>query len=293
MNIVDNTWKEIVGTPLTIATHFPRNQAQRDLLQSLTDRFVASHFSLRALVADIVTSGYLNLKSPDQACGEAFSYPPVFDPWVRDEPDAVKRNNSAADAVHALSSRTLLSAAYAALGWPHPTNEPFPEGLGVALDVGCFDDFSTCEALASACSEGACCAERDAACAAVDDGLAEAEFQRGIGVFHGASEKGFRGLDFQARLFFESRFGLCQKPAGVDRDVVDDVIADLSQRGGTVGDAVNALEFRVAGADVFDDADLGLDVDNAVSVDDEEDLRVVCGALLASPQFQLTGIALQ
>lgn len=194
MNIVDNVWREVMGNSLTISTRFPRNAAQQEMLTYLTDRFVEAHFSLRQLLADIVTTPYFALKSPEQSCGtSAYPYPALLDPWVRAEPEVEKRGNGAGDAVHALSGRTLLSSAYAALGWPSPTNQAFPEGF-----FGDLDGDTT--------------------------GLSEVEIQRGLGIFHGISEKGFRGLDFQAQLFFESRFGACQKPKTVLRDAIDVIL---------------------------------------------------------------------
>ncbi|MDP2341134.1 MAG: hypothetical protein Q8O67_09260 [Deltaproteobacteria bacterium] len=294
-NIVDNTWREVVGSPLTIATHFPRNQSQRDVLQSLTDNFVASHFSLKQLLADVVTSGFINLQAPESACSDAFGYPPIFDAWTRDEPVPEARNNAASDAVHALSARTLLSASYAALGWPAPEAQAFPEA---GLDAECFELFNSCTALEQACADGECCPERDASCAAIDGPLSETEVQQGIGVFHGISEKGFRGLDFQARLFFEARFGSCEKPAGVAADVVDDVVAASATA--TVEDLVLTLKERLtqdtsldAGERALLEGLMGRALDRPAAdvVDVEAKLRVLCGALLASPQFQLTGVA--
>ncbi len=299
-NIVDNTWREVIGSPLTIATHFPRNQSQRDVLQSLTDDFVARHFSLKELLADVVTSGYLNLQPPENACSDAFAYPPIFDPWTREEPEPEARNNAASDAVHALSARTLLSAGYAALGWPRPASEAFPEGAATAdLDFGCFDLFPDCPTLESACLEGQCCPEKDAACGASTGPLTETEIQGGVGVFHGISEKGFRGLDFQALLFFEARFGSCEKPADVDHDAIDDIVS-RGNAAGSVRDTVLALKERLINDTSFDGAERqqlealfggSLDQPAAGVVNLESSLRVVCGALLASPQFQLTGVA--
>ncbi len=44
MNIVEKVWKEITGTPLTIANYFPRNAAARDQLQSLTETLIKSGY---------------------------------------------------------------------------------------------------------------------------------------------------------------------------------------------------------------------------------------------------------
>jgi hypothetical protein len=234
----------------------------------------------------------------------------VFDPWVRDEPIAAMRRNSTADAVHALSARTLTSAAYAALGWPAPTNQSFPEsgadageGEGeVEFDQSCFDQYPDCTSLLAACAEGTCCPEAEVSCPVDDPSapLSEAELQSGIGVFHGVSEKGFRGLDFQARLFFENRFGRCARPESVANDAVDAILSEARSTGGTVGDVVLAMKERFVGTRTMDDderplleAVLGSLSAQASSVDGtalDQGARTICGALLASPQFQLRGV---
>ena len=71
--IVENVWRDVVGTPLTIANYFPRNQASRDELQYLTDRFVRSHFSLKQVITDVVVSRWFNQKPPSSGCGSADS----------------------------------------------------------------------------------------------------------------------------------------------------------------------------------------------------------------------------
>src|SRR5690606_36271224 len=38
--MVEAVWREVIGTPLTIANYFPRNRESRDLLHELTDAFV-------------------------------------------------------------------------------------------------------------------------------------------------------------------------------------------------------------------------------------------------------------
>ena len=43
----------------------------------------------------------------------------------------------------------------------------------------------------------------------------EVPFERGVGMFLRNSERGFRGLDFQARLVWENHYGACARPAWV------------------------------------------------------------------------------
>jgi hypothetical protein len=301
MNIVDNVFREVIGTPLTISTRFPRNAAQKKLLQTLTTDFAKNQYSLKELLADIVTSRYFNIKSPDAGCTDAYAWPAVFDPWVLAEQDPAKRKNAASDALHPLSARTLLSAAYTALGWPEPAGSNFPTGLVEDLDPACFDMFPDCPSLETACERGTCCAEKDALCGNQSEALSEEEIQRGIGVFLGISEKGFRGLDFQARLFFEARFGRCEKPSGVNEDAVDKLVASLA-KDATLRDAIGALKDRFVSDATIDESeekalksifatDLGASASSVADL--SAGLRTVCGALLASPQFQLTGMGLR
>jgi hypothetical protein len=140
LNIVDRVWKEVIGSSLTISTRFPRTQAAHDRLEHLTNHFVAERFSLKTLLLDIVQTAEFNALAPADGCGPAYALDPVFDPWVRDEPELERRRNSAADGVHPLSPRTLMSATYAALGWPVPQGSRFPGFFGGDDDMDGMDD---------------------------------------------------------------------------------------------------------------------------------------------------------
>ncbi|MFO0762527.1 MAG: hypothetical protein U0359_39170, partial [Byssovorax sp.] len=70
-NVVEKVWDEIVGERLTIANYFARTAEQRDILATLTDRFVATHFSLKTLILDILGHPVFNLKAPDEGCGNS------------------------------------------------------------------------------------------------------------------------------------------------------------------------------------------------------------------------------
>lgn len=294
---VESVWREVVGTPLTIANYFPRNQAQRDVLQTLTDRFVASGFSLDALLVDIVTSDYFSRLPPEAACGaHPYTYPAIFDPWVIDDEDASRRGNGPGDAVTALSPRTLLSAAYAGLEWRAPPGEQFP-----SAEDGC--DQLSCSELGQACQFGFCCETYAVTCQGrpPSNEPDELPFQRAIGVFLKNGERGFRGLDFQARLAWEDRFGTCAPPARVTGpDLVDRALAAAAAvPDATVGDVVALLKDRLVGEPVDPDhgepaaiaALVGQPLDAPAAALTEAAARRFCGALLSSPQFVLGGVA--
>jgi hypothetical protein len=261
-NIVEQVWREVMGTPLTIANYFPRNAAARDQLLSLAEGFVSSGFSNRALIFQILQSPYFNLLAPDAGCGpRPYAMPRIFDPWTSAEADPARRGNSLADGVVPLSSRTTARAAYAALGWPLDGLTSFPD--------------------------------RDS-----DEG----NFQSAIGVFLKNGEPGFRGFDFQARLGWEQRMGACQKPGNVATDAIDEIASNLGHNeGAQVRDLVVALKDRLVGEPDVDPADeqpaleamLGAPLDApaaALGPDPTPALRRVCGALVASPQFLMGGI---
>ncbi|MCU0686494.1 MAG: hypothetical protein MUF34_30320 [Polyangiaceae bacterium] len=141
MNIVENAWREIVGTPLTIPLYFPRNAAARDELRRLTDSFVAGGFSNLALLRAIVTSPAFNLSGPEDACWKKpYPAPALFDPWTFGEPDELRRGNGPSDAVAPLSSRVIARSLSAALDWPNPLPS-FPQTLfqqQVSPEIGLF-----------------------------------------------------------------------------------------------------------------------------------------------------------
>lgn len=307
--IVERVWREVVGSPLTIANYFARNAEARDLLQELTDEFIANRFSLRELLIDIVTSPYFNRAPPEEACGdEAYNMPPVYDPWVVEDEDVTLRQNSAADGVAPLSARTLLRTAYAALGWQQPRFQDFPE---LPLEYNTCNAM-TCQDMLDQCTTGdSCCVTHELVCAdppAAEEPTAADEhtFLREIGAFLKNAEHGFRGLDFQARLAWEDRFGQCAK-LRPESDYIDVLTGFASLQNVTVRDVVVALKDRLIGEPFISDvagpsgtseaqameAFLGRPLDTHVLLvpDLQSDMRSLCGVLLASPQFMLSGVA--
>jgi hypothetical protein len=309
--IVEGVWREVIGTPLTIANYFPRNRSARDVLVELTTAFVASRYSLRELLVEVVTSDYFNRLPPEAGCGAGpYTMPTVLDPWVTSDPDPARRQNGPGDAVVALSPRVLLRAAHDALEWRRPVYYDFPEDKSeIAI---CLEQY-TCEEMDALCQrEGTCCDAHQIGCVDHPPGQEEPDanqvrsFERGIGIFLKHGEKGFRGLDFQARLVFEDAFASCTNPSTTPDFVATLVARATATENATVGDLVAALKDRLVGqARISHDPAAGTTELAAIEAifatpmetraADVEDLeprtRALCGILLSSPLFLLTGLA--
>jgi hypothetical protein len=302
-SLSEAVWREVIGSSLTIANYFPRNQEARDLLWRLTSRTAASHFSLEELLVEIATTPYFNPAPPSAGCGAPYAMANVYNPWVIGEGDPAMRLNSPADGVHPLSARTLWSAAYAALEWETNPGVSFPEVPGEVYF--CLQGGFSCSQLEAYCqSTGDCCTAVDycdnpSLEAAVN---AEQAFQRGVGAFLKNGERGFAGLDFQARLVWEERFGACAKTGG-ESDFIDAVVARAlakSKSGATLRDLVAAIKDRIVGEPGIDDAVerapiealFGATLDSPVEgiATLEAGARRLCGVLIASPQFVLGGL---
>ncbi|HEU5061424.1 MAG TPA: hypothetical protein VFU21_33090 [Kofleriaceae bacterium] len=305
-SIVEGVWREVIGTPLTIANYFPRNEAARDVLVELTTAFIRNRFSLRELLVDITATPYFNRPPAEAGCeAEPYGMPAIYDPWVTTDPDESRRGNGPGDAIVPLSARVLLRATWAALEWRRPAYYAFPEE---SFGVESCAELYTCREMDALCQdEGACCEAYLATCVSAagepsaDDMRA---FERGVGVFLKQGERGFRGLDFQARLVFEDMFGACRNPAAEP-----DFIARLVERATadpaiTTFDLVAALKDRLVGeagvsheviAGVSEraalEAMIGPLAASAAQVPDlDARARELCGVLVSSPQFLLTGM---
>jgi hypothetical protein len=301
--IVEGVWKEVVGSGLTIANYFPRNAAMRDTLQALTDRFVQSDFSLQDLLVAITSSDYFSRQLPEEGCGSAeYIYPNLYDPWVTTDTDEARRHNGPGDAIAAVSARTLMRTAFSALEWPEQGDLNFPGGGGGGGDPG-FCDGNTCTDLQDACNQqGLCCQTYAEQCGGGGGSVDEYAFQQGAGAFLKNGERGFRGLDFQARLVWEDRFGACANPSSSEDDFVDKLVAAAgADTTSTVGDVIAAVKDRLVGepavspeeettqlAALFGEA---LDAPASQVTDLESKVRQLCGVLLSSPQFLLSGAA--
>jgi hypothetical protein len=172
--IADRVWREVHGYPLTLVHYFPRNQAQQEILIQLTNVFVESDFSLRALLAEVLAHPLYNQKPPADGCGVSespYMFPAVFNPWVIEEPVEIERFNSVGDALHRFNARVMLNMIESALEWP-----PHPQFT--------------------------------------NDTSADEEFQKAIGAFVKDAEPGFSGVDFQGMLSWENKYGACKSPFG-------------------------------------------------------------------------------
>lgn len=297
LKMTEDVWRQATGTGLTIANYFPRNEASARLLYQLATTFAQRDYSLKALLSAIVASDYFARQAPDAGCGGPYTYPAVFDPWVTSDPDPDRRGNGPGDAVTAVDARTLVSAAAGALEWTAPPGGArFPD-----FGEGCTGS-TTCQGLANACNGpfGSCCYTHDVVCN--QGGVfpsTEVPFQISIGTFLRNSERGFRGLDFQARLAWENRYGACARPGWVPEDFVDRLTAvGAADATALAGDLVAALKDRLIGEPHIADgperdalAAIVGPLDGPASAVGTDALRRVCGALLESPQFLLQGIA--
>lgn len=283
MTLVEKVWKEITGTGLTIQTYFPRNAASRDQLQLLTDKFIASGYSQKALLEEIYASPYMNLAPPDSTCWKgAYQLPRIFDPWVTGEEDPVKRGNSVGDGAVMLSGRTAARTTYGALGWKLTG---FGASFPGASVTGSAENPLTVPGITPAITTGAL----------------ERQFQNESGFFNKNTEVGFRGFDFQARLGFEDRFARCKKLYFLDnyKDAIDNLLAKVATPGvGTVKDVLQVLKDRIFG-DVAISAEeqaileeiLGKSLADDASVLTDASLRRVCGAMVTAPQALMTPVA--
>lgn len=275
MNIVERVWREVVGAPLTISNYFPRNAASRDQLQTLTEAFIKSGYSNKALLSTIFGSPYMNMAAPEEACEtKPYGAPRIFDPWRTAEPDPAFQGNSISDSVQPASARTAIRSAYAALGWPLAAyGQVLPNQSGWG--------------------------ENSVTVGGVASGLQEYQFQTETGIPLKNSQPGFRGLDFQARLGWEDRFGQCQKLiTNTAPDFIDGVVASVKPET-KVEDVLTVLKDRFMSDLKLDDAEKKLLVDMmgaslaspASSVADlNGSLRRVCGAMISSPQFLMLGV---
>lgn len=261
-NLVDQVWTVAFGRALTLPYGFSRNQAQAERLTALTEQFTETGWSLRELLVAIAMDPYFNAGLPTTCGGPAYGMQPVVDPYSADDPNPEIQGNGPGDIVHRHRARTLLQSANHALGWPDPV-EFFNSGFGF--------------------------------------GSEEEDLQESVGVFLSSAQAGFNGSDFQGLLAWESTYGLCRDPA-VRNDMVTQVITAGTAQGATVEDAALAIKDRLIGRASWDDAGEITDVEAllgtplstpmaSLAVDSPvpRNLRLFCGLLTVSPEFQLAG----
>ena len=261
--LVNAVWTELTGHPLTLVHGFPRNRQQRDVLESLTQTFVSSNFSLTEVLVTAITHPYLSQQLPSECGGPAYPMPPLFDPWSIHHEDADERGNSTGDLVLAVAPRVVLTAVAAAMEWTSPPDH-LGENPGQGENRG-FDQI--------------------------------AQLLRDVGVALNTAEAGFRGTTFQSALAWETAIGGCTDPFG--EAGTPDYISALTQQDGTLGDAVMDLKERLITRRTIDAEEArllqrlaGADLETPLAELSDADgaLRRVCVALLRSPQVQLQGL---
>ncbi|MEQ1503418.1 MAG: hypothetical protein ABMB14_14365, partial [Myxococcota bacterium] len=256
-NLASQVWATATGNELVIAHWFPRNEGQMRRLKWFADVLVTSRFSMRELLVAVTTDSAFDPGLPVTCDTDPYPLDPVFDPWTVSEEDPVRRKNGPGDAVHRLPARALLRTAHENLGW-RPREGWF--------DTDFFGNPLNPE---------------------------EEDFQSEVGVFLRESDPGHRGTDFQGLLAFETELGTCTQPPAGGADYVDGLLAEAIAAGATVGDVVSALKDRLTSTGVAADEQrliedlLEASFADPASAELEERLRLVCGAILMSPQFQL------
>lgn len=136
-SIVQDVWTEIIGSPLTVAHGYARNQAQRDLLVGLTKTFVSSQWSLQTLLRAVVLHPLFNQKAPSEKClAKAYPFPAVMDPWAYNEENPDRRGNSVGDLISRGTGRALLQSVSAALEWPEAPAFPSGDDATFQVNVG-------------------------------------------------------------------------------------------------------------------------------------------------------------
>ena len=292
-NIANRVWREAMGFPLTVANNFPRNEAQRDTLQTLAESFSGNRYSLRNLVASVTVSPYFNQDTPD-TCGAITPYhmPAIFDPFTKASTDPTARGNGVGDTLHRYSAMVLLDSLSRAMWWAKPQRFGDSEMPDEQPGFNC-----------GAGNGGVC-----------DEAPALVDFLRDTGVFLNDSESGSSGIDFTGLLHWEQRTaqgvpiafgGDCTGPLGrgcADADYIRQLVdVAIATPGATLRDVAAALKDRLitesqidgsSEGDVITDV-MGTEVDtglgNLSAEQVETAARRYAGVLLNSPQFLLAG----
>ena len=322
IRIADAVWTDIFGAPLTTPHNLPRNQAQRDTLESLTFAFIDGGYSLSDVISAAATHPAFNPVAPVDLGAEdpgatPYALPPLFDPW---NPGW----NNPGDVLHRRKPRDLAQAATVALGLPNWPGFPADPGWGsegrlqehlgfylkdslpgfegndymglVAWEVA----FGTCDGEVEA--QDGCTPRAANGC----EGCA-CEYAVCMSVPSCCSGRWDAKC---ADLCTESPAG-CDAPEGAPppgrpwlEDLLDDLaLFDLDHPAApaTLEEAVGAVRDRILADPTLEDPEeralledlLGANLDTPVSQtnDLEQSLRWACSAFLASPRFQFEGLA--
>ncbi len=322
-NIVDQVWESAFGSRLNIINYFPRNQAQRDQLKTLTDGFVASGYSLIDLLVTITGHPLFNGASPNHG-GDPHAYPAIFDPFVDDSIPVAQRRNHVGHTLHRAPARDMLRSAYQALWWPQTPEfliyfmspaARLQRGIGVfhkTADPG-FDGVSFQSALGWEATVGMCRDQNIEQCylqpiidlpegqisgtticeicgnlehiTAWDPRCEFVDWDAVCTLDCGAAEK-----------VFLQWFPKPEQPDGPD--FISTLVQTAAEQGATLRQAVRTLKDRLTAQPTLNATDeepllealLEAKLDSTVSAASEAGMRAVCGALVASPDFLVRGL---
>ncbi|MGH1485470.1 MAG: hypothetical protein ACRBCI_04565 [Cellvibrionaceae bacterium] len=315
MNIVNQTWEEVMGNPLTIANYFPRNDEARDLLWNLTETtFVPHDWSLKALLIEILTSNYFNRRAPaNSTLDSAYKMPTVPKPFEVNDPRRPPEAAAGWEASPEPSTPPVINFSHTL---NHMNNE---EGRSRHLNT--MSDqvyrYSAQNLLHSV--HKALDWNKVPRLAGSSSTYPSNKLRKNIGQFYHDAEPGFRNVDFQGLLAWEAAHGSCANPDTPD-DWVKKVIDSATASGApyTYRDlAITIRDWLIANGEIqstvpvgetisevdilnglFGGNDSNFVLDNNVSLSTsaqrsviENQLRQYCGALTESPQFLLAGIA--
>ncbi len=121
MNTAESIWRAAVSRPLTVAHRFPRNRAQRDLLDRMARRWVETDYSLVELLVTATTEPAFSFGLP-ATCGTVdapWTMDPLLDPWTVDRAEG-PRDNVLGDRIVRQDVRTLVRSMTGAMGWGEP-----------------------------------------------------------------------------------------------------------------------------------------------------------------------------
>jgi hypothetical protein len=101
---------------------------------------VASQWSLRTLLANILLHPLFNENAPRDGCGPDTPYhlDRILNPWSLAEEDEALQLNSVGDGLHRLNARVMLNATVFALEWAKPSDFPNAVEEGFQKAVGVF-----------------------------------------------------------------------------------------------------------------------------------------------------------
>jgi hypothetical protein len=149
-NFAQNVWKDLMGSPLTLIHGFARNSDQMLLHCELTERVLRSGWSLRDLLAEIVTRREYNRRAPAASTRPVpYEIPLFLDPFtpqaalVEDPPDPCAGPaplpptcfNGKGDQVVRYTPQHLLGRTHRVLGWPEAPLYPSGSAQTLARDL--------------------------------------------------------------------------------------------------------------------------------------------------------------